>query len=123
MTFTVILTECERAPLVPVTVKVKLVPGDIVELMKTVMVEVAELPTVVTITGLSANVTVTPEGTIPWVSVTLPVKPLKLVTVRISEPMPPDPTERDVVVAVRLKLVTANGSHALVTAKLLPSPL
>ena len=94
-------TEWERIPLVPVTVMVKLVPAGTPA--KTLIVDVSEDPALVIVTGLCTNITVTPEGTLPFERVTLPVKLPRLVTVRTSDLEDPAGIERDDVAAVRLK--------------------
>src|SRR5207244_11180993 len=90
VTITTMLTECERLPLVPVTVNVKFVPPATLVGTETVMLEVAEPPGVFIITGLGVNVTVTPEGTGLLASPTLPVKLPIPVTVRVSDAVLPE---------------------------------
>jgi len=102
---------------------VKLVPAATVGLMETCIDGLADPAAVVIVAGLGTNFTVTPGGTALLVSVTSPVKAPRLVTVRTSWPVPPDGMETDFDAGVRLKSLTVNGSHALVTALLLPSPL
>ncbi len=103
VTVTAILTECERLPLWPVTVNVKLVPPATLVLTKTVMLEVAEPPSVFIISGLGENATVTPEGTGLLASPTLPVKLPIPVTVRVSDAVLPDCTDMEFDAATRLK--------------------
>jgi len=100
-TVTATLTEWESVPLVPVTTMTKLVPAGTP--VKTVMNVEAELPAVDITTGLVEYVTVTPEGTLPLASVTLPVKPERLVTVRTSDPEDPAGIARDDAAVARLK--------------------
>lgn len=111
VTLTAMLIECERLPLVPVTVNVKLVPPATLVGTETVMLEVAEPPGVFIITGLGVNVTVTPEGTGLLASPTLPVKLPIPVTVRVSDAVLPDCTDMEFDAATRLKL---GGSEPVV---------
>src|SRR5207237_172809 len=74
VTITAMLTECERLPLVPVTVNVKFVPPATLVGTKTVRLEVAEPPGVFIITGLGVNATDPPEGTGLLASPTRPVR-------------------------------------------------
>ena len=111
VTITAMLTECERLPLVPVTVNVKFVPPATLVGTETVMLEVAEPPGVFIITGLGVNVTVTPEGTGLLASPTLPVKLPIPVTVRVSDAVLPDCTDMEFDAATRLKL---GGSEPVV---------
>ena len=111
MTLTAMLIECERLPLVPVTVNVKLVPPATLVGTETVMLEVAEPPGVFIITGLGVNVTVTPEGTGLLASPTLPVKLPIPVTVRVSDAVLTDCTDMEFDAATRLKL---GGSEPVV---------
>ena len=110
---------------VPVTVMVKTVPAGAPA--KMVMTDGIEVPTVVMTTGLGTNITVTPDSTALLVRATLPVKVLRLATVRTSEPDPPAGIAMDEAAAVRLKsgatVVTVRLAHVPVKALLLASPL
>ena len=102
VTETVMMTECDRLPLLPVTVRVKLVPEGIVELTLIVMIELADLPEATT-KGFGTYTTVTVDGSILLDSVTVPLKLLTLVAVRMSDADPPDCTESIVEDAARVK--------------------
>ena len=102
VTETVIMTECERLPLLPVTVRVKLVPEEMLEVTVIVMVELADLPEATT-KGLGTYTTVIVDGNILLDSVTVPLKLLTLVTLRMSDADPPDLTESIVEDAAMVK--------------------
>ena len=89
VTETVIWTECERVPLLPVTVRTKLVPEETLELTVMVMFETADLPEA-TMIGFGTYRTITVEGNMLLDSVTVPLKLLTLVAVRRSDAEPPD---------------------------------
>src|SRR2546428_5655173 len=120
------LTVRYRDPLIPVSVRVKLVPAASAGSMKTFMSEVAVPPAVVTVTGLGTKITVTPRSTERLLSVTLPVKLPRPVTVSLSELIPPDGIERDVEAAEMLKSlgakVTVTGNRGAVEVAWLESP-
>ena len=98
MTVTVMVSEWEKIPLVPVTLKLNEVPDRVPT--KIVIVDMLEAPGAV---GLGTKITAAPEGTLPLARVTLPVKPPRLVTVRRSDAEDPAGIDKDVVAALRLK--------------------
>ena len=102
VTDTVIWTKCERLPLLPVTVRTKLVPEEMLELTLIVMFETPDLPEATTI-GFGTYLTRTVEGNILLLSVTVPLKLLTLVAMRMSDTDPPDLTESIVEDADRVK--------------------
>jgi len=76
-------------------VRTKFVPAAIEESIKTVIVEIADPPTVEICTGFGEKITVTPRST-EWLrSVTLPVKLPRPVTVRLSAAIAPAGMESD----------------------------
>src|SRR5437870_10416108 len=99
------------------------VPATAVGLMETCIEGLTDPPAVVIVAGLGTNPTTSPRGAGVLVRVTSPVKGPRPVTVMMSWPVPPAGMEMDFDAAVMLKSLTVNGSHALVTALLLLSPL
>lgn len=101
VTWTKILTECERLPLIPVTVTVKAMlptPG----LAVTVIFDLVD-PFEATTSGLGLYTTEIPDGSTLLDSVTVPLKLLKLVAVRTSVEDPPCLTDNDVEAADSVK--------------------
>jgi len=95
--------------------------------IKTVIVEMAEPPTVDIWTGFGEKITVTPMSTEWLLRVTLPVKLPRPVTVRLSDAIAPAGMERDVDDARMLRSLAVNetvtGKSGAVEVEWVPSPL
>ena len=119
-TITWILTRCTREPLVPVTLTLY-DPGAILGPTEIVKVDVPD-PAI----ELVVRVAVSPEGALE-LSDTTSVKPLVAVTVMTELPLAPGTMVRLAGLGVIVKLgvggLTVNGSQALATPLLFPSPL
>ena len=89
------------APVVAITLNVKLVPAKAPT--KTFIDDVATPPGEDIVTGSGTKMTATPEGTLLFVSATLPVKPPRLVIVRVSDAEDPAGIESEDDTAARLK--------------------